>query len=437
MDPLSVSASIIGVLVAAAKVSSVLITFAQNTKAAPKLAQTVLSDINGLSTVLSHLQTYLLGNTTPLKSRASLILVEQVIVTLTECVITFSELEDVLGTSKDMGVLDRIKWAMKESKISDIQRRLQSDKSSLTLMLTILQWFVTPFIQDSTFVSSKLLYLNYSSKTMEEAESAMGRLCDRVEQVLASNQDMGRRLRDMDHNTIHGAASTVMNSRDNASTKSSGTVAPPIHPPGNLPEVIQRNRFGFAFEEDLFASRVYRRPLFSDSGESLITSAARTTSSSILSALSLTDISNISILAIPIYSHEISNSNRYSFGDFHLAAVNVEQQSTDTRPPSRLLKANRWDGFASAVWRRRRIKLTKTDSAEPLPTILGIPLSESIKYAKASIYLTNGEGGGDIYSYIPMYVAKVGVFLKESGQCPSHYFHNRVDLLWNLALTGY
>ena len=127
MDPLSVSASIIGVLGAAAKVSSVLITFAQNTKAAPKLAQTVLADINGLSAVLSHLQTYLLGNKTPSKSRASLILVEQVIVTLTECVITFSELEDVLGTSKDMGVLDRIKWAMKESKIFEIQRRLQSD----------------------------------------------------------------------------------------------------------------------------------------------------------------------------------------------------------------------------------------------------------------------------------------------------------------------
>lgn len=146
MDPLSVSASIIGVLGAAAKVSSVLITFAQNTKAAPKLVQTVLADINGLSTVLSHLQAYLIGYITPSKSRASLILVEQVLVTLTECVITFSELEDVLGTSKDMGVLDRIKWAIKESKISDIQRRLQTDKSSLTLMLTILQWFVTPFI---------------------------------------------------------------------------------------------------------------------------------------------------------------------------------------------------------------------------------------------------------------------------------------------------
>ena len=262
----------------------------------------------------------------------------------------------------------------------------------------------------------------------------MARLCDRVDRVLASNQDMGRRLRDISHNTSHRAASTVTSSSDDASKKSSGTVTPPIHPPGNVPEVIQRNQFGFAFEEDLFASCVYRKPLFSNSRESLMTSAARTTSSSILSALSLTDVSNISILAIPIYSHEISNSNRYSFGNFHLAAVNVEQQSANTRTLSQSLKANKWDGFASAVWRRRRSKLTKTDSAEPLPTLLGIPLSESIKYANEGICWTNKEGESHIYGYIPVYVAKVGAFLRQKGQCPSHHFLTRVDLLWNLAV---
>lgn len=151
MDPLSVSASIIGILGAAATVSSVLTTFVRNTKAAPKLAQTVLADVNGLSTVLGHLQTYLLGSASPTKSRASLILVEQVLVTLAECVTTFSELEDVLGTSKhaaEMDTMNRMRWATKESKVADIQRRLQSNKSSLTLMLTILQWFAMPFSKD-------------------------------------------------------------------------------------------------------------------------------------------------------------------------------------------------------------------------------------------------------------------------------------------------
>lgn len=149
MDPLSVSASIIGILGASAKVSSVLVAFVQSTKAAPKLAQTVLSEVNGLSAILTQLQTYLLGTASLSKSRASLILVEQVIVTLTECVTTFSELENALGTSRndvDMGTLDRIRWAMKESKISDIQGRLQSNKASLTLMLTILQWYAIAVI---------------------------------------------------------------------------------------------------------------------------------------------------------------------------------------------------------------------------------------------------------------------------------------------------
>ena len=131
MDPLSVTASVVGILGAATKVSSVLITFVQNTKGASKLAHNVLAEVNGVSTILSHLQTYLLGLATSSNSRTSLILVEQVIVTLAECVTTFSELEDVLGTTQlesDLHILDRVKWAMKESKVADIQRRLQNNK---------------------------------------------------------------------------------------------------------------------------------------------------------------------------------------------------------------------------------------------------------------------------------------------------------------------
>ena len=143
MDPLSVSASIIGILGAAANVSSVLVTFVQRTKAAPKLAQSVLREVNSLSAVLEALQAFLLGNAAVTKSGASLVLIEQVLVVLAECVTIFSELEDVLGTAKennDLGVLERIKWAMKDSKIVAIETRLEKNKSSLTLMLTILQW---------------------------------------------------------------------------------------------------------------------------------------------------------------------------------------------------------------------------------------------------------------------------------------------------------
>ncbi len=252
---------------------------------------------------------------------------------------------------------------------------------------------------------------------MEEAESAMLRLCSLVEQVLAKNEEMGLRLRNMD-----GAVSDPgPKERPDASTTSSRTVSPPPSPPKDMPEDIQRNAFGFAFEEDLLASRVYRRPLFSDSGESLVTSAARTTASSILSALSLTDTSDISVLAVPIYAHEISNSARYIFGDFQPGAPAVEGQEAAIKPARHILKANKWNVFASAVRHQRRAQAAKPDVARIMePNILGVPLQESIRYANVAISLMNEKGQSYIYGYVPIFVAKIGVFLKEKGQSLSN-----------------
>lgn len=144
MDPLSVSASIVGILTAAAAVSSVITTFINDTKGAPKLAQTVLNDVNGLSAALGHLETYLLGAACASRSRPSTVLAEQLLVSSAECVATFSEFEEILGTSKkgaEMGALDRMKWASKQSRIADIPQRLQMNTSMLTLMLTVGQWY--------------------------------------------------------------------------------------------------------------------------------------------------------------------------------------------------------------------------------------------------------------------------------------------------------
>lgn len=143
MDPLSVTAGVLGILMAAGKVSSALNGFIKNTKNAPKRAQEILGDVNAFSGILSQLQAYLFGRANSSPSRASMILIEQVIVTLTECVTTFSELEDALGTAdsgSEMTILNRARWAMKEKDIIEIHRKLQNNKSSLTLMLTILQW---------------------------------------------------------------------------------------------------------------------------------------------------------------------------------------------------------------------------------------------------------------------------------------------------------
>ena len=48
--------------------------------------------------------------------------------------------------------------------------------------------------------------------------------------------------------------------------------------------------------------------------------------------------------------------------------------------------------------------------------IFGIPLSDSIKYANVAISLSNDQGESYIYGYVPIVVAKCGVFLKEKGK---------------------
>lgn len=297
---------------------------------------------------------------------------------------------------------------------------------------------------------------------MEEAESAMTRLCDLLEQVLATNQDMSRRLRNMDEKPVKRSRSPSSEREDDASTTSGKTVTipPPSLPRDGLPKNVHRSQFGFSFEEDLFASRVYRRPLFSDSGLSLITSAARTTASSILSALSLTDVSNISILAVPVCADEISNQDRYTFGDFYWEPLNTPEalsQQTRVQSQENALKANRWGALARVVSRRRLDKVSNLGASqepgrnmskdtnpetvqEPVQTVLGVSMSEVIKFSNVPITLHRADGESFVYGYIPVYIAKIGLFLKEKGMLcrPSlvHEFPPSTELIPNEILIG-
>ena len=264
---------------------------------------------------------------------------------------------------------------------------------------------------------------------MEEAESAMTRLCKLVEQVLASNRDMSRRLRHMDDKSVPISHSLGLVLEDDASTPSSRTVTPPPPglPPGNLPENVQRSKFGFAFEEELFASCVYRKPLFSDSRPSLVTSAARTTASSVLSALSLTDISNISILAVPIYADEISNQDRYTSEDLDREPSNLLRWQTAVQSQKNALAANRWEGYANAVSRRRLDKDFSLGASQepdpilrrrdnwPIQPVLGASLSEVIKFANVAMFYYNGEDKSFEYASLPVYMVEIGEFLIEKG----------------------
>ena len=105
----------------------------------------------------------------------------------------------------------------------------------------------------------------------------MMRLCELVEQVLASNRDMSQQLQNMDNKPVHTPHSPGSGPEDDASISSSRTVTPPL-PPG-FPRILCQRMFNEVgsvshSKEDLFPSRVYRKALFNDSHLSFVTSAA-------------------------------------------------------------------------------------------------------------------------------------------------------------------
>lgn len=145
MDPISVSASILALLGAATKVSQVLTGFVGSVKDAPRLAQTVITEIEDMKQCLQQLQEYVVSESSHRTSRKAMVMVDQLRVVLTNAVMTFSALEDAVEALKfrpyaSLG--NRLRWVTKESTISKLLQRLQSSKLSLNLVLTTLTWSV-------------------------------------------------------------------------------------------------------------------------------------------------------------------------------------------------------------------------------------------------------------------------------------------------------
>jgi hypothetical protein len=144
MDPLSVTMAIVGLLTASQQISSAIGNLVSKSKSAPKEIQDVRSTVDTIRSVLIQLQMLLLGRAQVDRQRTSLILVEQIVITLSACVATFSELDVFVGTLDSdamLGLMDRIRWATKMSTIKEHLQKLEMHKSSLTLMLTILTWY--------------------------------------------------------------------------------------------------------------------------------------------------------------------------------------------------------------------------------------------------------------------------------------------------------
>ena len=145
MDGISVAASILGLVGAAAKVTLYLNALVTSVRTAPKLAQSVLLEVSDVSICLSQLQRLLLGMERGSKSGEHLIMIEQLAVVLLNCVSIFSELEEILESLGLVGgtFISKTKiaiWLRRQQSIVTLLMRLQASKQSLTLIVTTLNW---------------------------------------------------------------------------------------------------------------------------------------------------------------------------------------------------------------------------------------------------------------------------------------------------------
>ncbi|KAI4262147.1 MAG: hypothetical protein L6R42_002671 [Xanthoria sp. 1 TBL-2021] len=297
-DPLSIAAGVIGILTAAAQVSHLLINFTRNSKDAPQTAQIVLTEVNEISGTLSHLQSFLLGNETLDRSRTQLLQVDQVVTVVSGCVLTFSELEKLLDSLKtdNMGIRDCVRWARKEKLITGLVQRLQNHKASLSLVLHIL-----------------------NSNTLVEAKSSVDRLQELIEHCY---KEMSSRVEALElQNRQHFDRFSTQTCPDTDVSSIRTVKGPNVNRSGEISRQLDSVSPSSCFTgssvcdyvESLQKSWVYRRSNALDPSRlSIYSRDGRSMTWSTFSGISCEEISQISVIGLPIHIEEVYNPRRVS-----------------------------------------------------------------------------------------------------------------------------
>ncbi|RSL42666.1 hypothetical protein CEP54_015397 [Fusarium duplospermum] len=296
-DPLSIAASVVGLVAAAGKVYGVLSNFVSTAADAPSSAASVLVTVEQMKMTLSSVQSLIDSIESLDPSRKALIQLDHLSIIITHSVLTISELESLV-CPKD-GLMNRLRWAWSEKKVMGLLPRLESQKSSLSLMVAVLQ-----------------------SKSELEARTSHSTLLSKVDEVLQQNETLAHRLQRLEGNLMSDSrsvkffddASSIISKRLSfLSVRSLDSASSSPTTPTSLesqkrqsititsPSIVARNDFELALER----SRVYNRTQLNESDISFTSSTAPTNAWSMLSGLSLNDISIVSAFRLPITLDDI------------------------------------------------------------------------------------------------------------------------------------
>jgi cell division control protein 24 len=190
------------------------------------------------------------------------------------------------------------------------------------------------------FTHPSSMETNLASDSDLRAEQQREELSINVNTLLESNRKLSRRLMNLedafDVRTIITKRDSVISSKDQVDPKESQT-----HTMSSVDasEKLSADMLNlsvdqgidmtsrFNFEADLESSRVYRRAQRDTMDFSFRSSVAETKAWSILSGLSLGQISTIAVIALPVYPEDIGNPQHYDFGQQQIRQKSIKTLS--------------------------------------------------------------------------------------------------------------
>ena len=141
MDPISLIASITGLLSVTAKVAALAREYIQKERNAPGSMSTVLQEMSDLRICLTHLQPFIQGTRTFPRPQRAAVFRDQLIVITSAFVFDLAKLEkimDVFQTNQPLSVSSRVRWTQRESEVIKLLKRIRASRSSLNMIFSIL-----------------------------------------------------------------------------------------------------------------------------------------------------------------------------------------------------------------------------------------------------------------------------------------------------------
>ncbi|KAH0422264.1 modin [Colletotrichum camelliae] len=361
-DPLSVISAIVGILAAAGKVVEVLGPYVSAAKDTPKIARSVHSEVVHSRIILSALHGLLDNLSLMPGSRTDIVQLDDLITVFTNGVLIFNELEEsVLKISQAGGdrLMARMQWVRKEGDFSAFITRLLTFKATTLLLLNILQCDSDRrATQNYVELSGKLAKLeentNFFSRleTLEDSFDALSLVgAKRPIQSQSSVSCLSDHQSDMDDRSFYSVETTKPTLQDQKvkpiPTQNESSFAIPT----------------FEFQAALDDSVPYRRARVGTIDFSTKGSVAASNTWSVFSGVSLSEVSVLSRVAIPVYPPDISNSHHYEF-----MKPTAEKLYTARRPTERTI--GQW---AQLVKRVPRLKELRFDIEFEVPVIFLCP----------------------------------------------------------------